>query len=152
LPNCGCIVTNDLVESYEQDNIHPAKKKEVGERLAYMALNRNYGFHKVACDSPEAVRCYRMANSCELAVELSNMPNGINRWMEIEGLEVAGSEGVFYPVTYAFFEPELKALRVRSEFVHDPCEVRYGWGDFKPGNLKNAEGLPVTPFKIRVEE
>lgn len=152
LPNCGCIVTNDLVESYEQDNIHPAKKKEVGERLAYMALNRNYGFHKIACDSPEAVRCYRMANSCELAVELSNMPNGINRWMEIEGLEVAGSEGVFYPVTYAYFEPELKALRIRSEFVHDPCEVRYGWGDFKPGNLKNAEGLPVTPFKIRVEE
>lgn len=151
IPNCGVIVTNDLVESYEQDNIHPAKKKEVGERLAFMALNRNYGFTHVACDSPEAVRCYRMANSCELAVELTNMPNGINRWMEIEGLEVAGSEGVFYPVTYAYFEWEPKVLRIRSEFVPDPREVRYGWGDFKPGNLKNAEGLPVTPFRITSE-
>ena len=152
IPNCGVIVTNDLVEAYEQDNIHPAKKKEVGERLAYMALNRDYGFSRIPCDSPEAVRCYRMPNSCELAIELTNCENGLNRWQEIKGLEVCGSEGIFYPVTFAYFEWEPKVLRIRSEFVHDPCEVRYGWGDFKPGNLKNTEGLPVAPFKIRVEE
>lgn len=151
LPNCGVIVTNDLVDSYEQDNIHPARKKEVGERLAYMALNRNYGFNRVACDSPEAVRCYRMQNSNELAVELTNMYNGINRMMEIEGLEVAGDDGIFYPVTAATFESDPKILRIRSEFVSYPKEVRYGWGDFKPGNLKNVEGLPVTPFRIRSE-
>jgi hypothetical protein len=80
------------------------------------------------------------------------MPNGISRWMEIEGLEVAGSEGIFYPVTYAYYEYEPKVLRIRSEFVHDPVEVRYGWGDFKPGNLKNTEGLPVAPFRIRAEK
>ena len=152
IPNCGVIVTNDLVEAYEQDNIHPAKKKEVGERLAFMALNRNYGFHRIPCDSPEAVRCYRLPNSCELAIELTNCGNGMNRWQEIQGLEVCGSEGIFYPVTFAYFEYEPKILRIRSEFVHDPCEVRYGWGDFKPGNLKNTEGLPVAPFKIRVED
>lgn len=152
IPNCGVIVTNDLVRSYEMDNIHPAKKKEVGDRLAYMALNRNYGFSRVSCDSPEAVKCYRMQNSCELAVELTNAENGLNRWMEIEGLEVAGSEGIFYPVTYAYFEGYPKVLRIRSEFVHDPCEVRYGWGDFKPGNLKNIEGLPVAPFWVKIEE
>ena len=152
IPNCGVIVTNDLVEAYEQDNIHPAKKKEVGERLAFMALNRDYGFSRIPCDSPEAVRCYRMPNSCELAIELTNCENGLNRWQEIQGLEVCGSEGVFYPVTYAYFEWEPKVLRIRSEFVHDPCEVRYGWGDFKPGNLKNVEGLPVAPFRIKVEK
>ena len=150
IPNCGIVVTNDLVESYEQDNIHPAKKKEVGERLAALALNRDYGMWAVPCYSPEAVKCTRFSN-CELAVELTDCPNGLSRWMEIEGLEVAGSEGIFYPVTYAFFEWGQKILRVRSEFVHDPCEVRYGWGDFKPGNLKNCEGLPVAPFYLNVE-
>ena len=152
IPNCGIVVTNDLVESYEMDNIHPAKKKEVGDRLAFLALNRNYGHSRVACDSPEAVRCYRMQNSNELAVELTNTPNGLSRWMEIEGLEVAGSEGIFYPVTYAYFEWEPKVLRIRSEFVHDPCEVRYGWGDFNPGNLKSTEGLPVAPFWVKLEK
>jgi sialate O-acetylesterase len=150
IPNCGIIVTNDLVKSYEQDNIHPAKKKEVGERLAALALNRDYGMWAVPCYSPEAVKCTRFSSS-ELAVELTNCPNGLGRWMEIEGLEVAGSEGIFYPVTYAYFEWDQRVLRVRSEFVHDPCEVRYGWGDFKPGNLKNCEGLPVAPFYLKVE-
>ena len=145
-------MTNDLVEAYEQDNIHPAKKKEVGERLAFLALNRDYGFTSIPCYSPEAVKCISMAGGSEIGVELTNCWNGLNRWMEIKGLEVAGSEGIFYPVTYAYFEWEQKVLRIRSEFVHDPCEVRYGWADFKPGNLKNAEGLPVAPFYIKLEK
>lgn len=152
VPNCGIVVTNDLVEPYEMDNIHPAKKKEVGDRLAYLALNRDYGFTRIACNSPEAIRCYRLQNSCEIAVELTDTPNGLNRWMEIEGLEVAGSEGIFYPVTYAYFEWNPKVLKIRSEYVFDPCEVRYGWGDFKPGNLKNVEGLPVAPFWVKIEK
>ncbi len=152
IPNCGIVVTNDLVASYEKDNIHPAKKKEVGDRLAYLALNRNYGFSRVACDSPEAVRCYLMPNSCEIAVELTNVPNGMSRWMEIEGLEVAGPDGMFHPVEYAYFEWEPKVLRIRSEYVWNPSQVRYGWGDFNPGNLKNVEGLPVAPFWVKLEK
>jgi sialate O-acetylesterase len=151
IPNCALAVTNDLVESYEQDNIHPAKKKEVGDRLAWLALNRDYGHGALPCYSPEAVRCVSMAGGTEIGVELTHCDNGLDRWMEIEGLEVAGSEGIFYPVTYAYFEWDQRILRIRSEFVHDPCEVRYGWGDYKPGNLKNTEGLPVSPFYIKLE-
>ncbi len=151
VPNCGIAVTNDLVESYEMDNIHPAKKKPVGDRLAYLALNRTYGFRSIACDSPEAIKCIRIKDSNELGIVLTNCDNGLSRWMEIEGLEVAGSEGIFYPVRYAYFEWDSKMLRIRSEFVPDPCRVRYGWGDFRPGNLKNVEGLPVSPFDIRPE-
>ena len=151
IPNCGIVVTNDLVESYEQDNIHPANKKEVGDRLARLALNRDYGMTSVACYSPEAVEC-NVWGVNELAVWLTHCEDGISRWMEIEGLEVAGSEGIFYPVTYAFFEWNPKILRVRSEFVPDPCEVRYGWGDFNPGNLKNCQGMPVSPFWVKLKK
>ena len=151
IPNCGIVVTNDLVESYEQDNIHPAKKKEVGDRLARLALNRDYGMTSFACYSPEAVEC-NVWGVNELAVWLTHCEDGISRWMEIEGLEVAGSEGIFYPVTYAFFEWNPKVLRVRSEFVPDPCEVRYGWGDFNPGNLKNCQGMPVSPFWVKLKK
>lgn len=93
----------------------------------------------------------RIKDSNELGIVLTNCDNGLSRWMEIEGLEVAGSEGIFYPVRYAYFEWDSKMLRIRSEFVPDPCRVRYGWGDFRPGNLKNVEGLPVSPFDIRPE-
>lgn len=151
IPNSGIVVTNDLVESYEMDNIHPAKKLEVGDRLARLALNRDYGMSTIACYSPEAVECNAWGTN-ELGVLLTNCDGGMNRWMEIEGLEVAGSEGIFYPVTYAFFEWRPKVLRVRSEFVPDPCEVRYGWGDFNPGNLKNCQGMPVAPFWVKLKK
>lgn len=151
IPNSGIVVTNDLVESYEMDNIHPAKKLEVGDRLARLALNRDYGMSTIACYSPEAVEC-NVWGTNELGVLLTNCDGGMNRWMEIEGLEVAGSEGIFYPVTYAFFEWRPKVLRVRSEFVPDPCEVRYGWGDFNPGNLKNCQGMPVAPFWVKLKK
>ena len=150
IPNSGIIVTNDLVEAYEQDNIHPAKKKEVGERLALLALNRNYGFTSLPCNSPEAVSCTSLSNG-EVGVVLTNCPNGIKRTMEIEGLEVAGWDGIYHPVTYAEFDWN-GTLKIRSEFVREPLWVRYGHGDFKPGNLKNAEGLPVAPFNLKVEK
>ena len=152
IPNCGIIVTNDLVEEYERDNIHPAKKKEVGDRLALLALNRDYGFSSLPCYSPEAVRCFRIDGTKDMGVELTNCRNGLDRWRGVEGLEVAGSDGIFYPTTDAYLEWDGKTLRLNSVFVQDPCYVRYGWGDFKPGNMKNAEGLPVAPFNLKIEE
>jgi len=152
IPNCGCIVTNDLVSAYEQDNIHPCKKKEVGERLAYLALNRNYGCSGIACDSPEAIELIRIdGSSSEIGVKFTNCPNGMDRWMEIQGLEVCGSEQVWVPVKYAYYE-WAGYLRIRVDGVFDPSQVRYGWGDFNPGNLHNAEGLPVTPFWLKLED
>lgn len=150
IPNSAVVVTNDLVENYEKDNVHPAKKREVGERLAFLALNRDYGMWAVACYSPEAVKCTRCDGDA-LAVELTHCENGLDRVMEIRSLEIAGRDGVFYPVESVRCEWENKLMVVRSENVPDPCEVRYGWGDFNPGNLKNCQGLPVSPFWLKVE-
>ncbi len=36
--------------------------------------------------------------------------------------------------------------------VSEPCQVRYGWGDFNPGNLANTAGLPVAPFWVKLEK
>ncbi len=150
--NCGTVVTNDLVEPYEQNNIHPAKKKEIGDRLAYMALNRNYGFNAVLCDSQQALNCTLTQNPGEIAVEIANCPNGMNRWAGIKGLEIAGDDGVFYPVENAYLDWYPRVMKLKSDSVPQPTQVRYGWGDFNPGNLKSAEGLPVAPFWIKLDK
>ena len=159
--NCEIIVTNDLVYSYEKTNIHPSQKRQVGERLAYLALNRDYGFSKVACYSPEAVKAtrlessisqwYPMAGSSMVMVEIANCPHGINRLVEIEGLEVRTDDGMFEPITEAYFDTQHNALLINCGNVYNPTEIRYGWGDFKPGNLKSVEGLPFAPFKLKVQ-
>ena len=47
IPNSSLVCTNDLVYPYETTQIHPAQKQQVGERLAYTALARDYGFNQV---------------------------------------------------------------------------------------------------------
>lgn len=157
IPNCGCIVTNDLCYEYEKHQIHPAQKRQVGERLAYMALNRNYGFERLACDSPEATGLSKPQGfggfggfggfqGGAVSVALTNCPNGLNRSEGIQGLEACGEDGVWKPVTNAFCFGGNIMITGEGEIT----QVRYGWGDFNPGNLKSAEGLPVAPFWVKL--
>ena len=44
IPNSSLVSTNDLVYPNEINQIHPTQKQPVGERLAFTALNRDYGF------------------------------------------------------------------------------------------------------------
>ena len=52
IPNSAIITTNDLVEPYEYSQIHPRKKKEIGDRLAWHALAKTYGHKVIYPDSP----------------------------------------------------------------------------------------------------
>lgn len=152
IANCAIVGTNDLVDNYEKENIHPRRKKPVGERLAFLALNRDYGFKTIQCYAPEAVQIFLSDRfPGEICILLSNCENGLNRWMEIEGLEVCGSNRIWKPVKYAKYEQYPQPyLRIRCDEVNNPCEVRYGWGDFVPGNLSSSEGLPLTPFWLQL--
>lgn len=154
MPNGGIAVTNDLVYPYELDQIHPARKREVGERLAYLALHRDYGLDRVACKSPEAVRAFRapagpMTKPGAVFVELADCQDGLDRSTHIEGLEIAGADGVMYPVREARVFGNF--MVVRSDSVPEPRVLRYGWGCFTPGNLHAVSGLPLVPFELVIE-
>lgn len=147
IPNLATVVTNDLVAPYEKTNIHPARKRPIGERLAWLALNRTYGFSRIACDSPRAVEL-TLENGAA-CIRLEHAERALNRTSGVEGLEMRGRGGAWYPVTSISFNGD--TMRLRSEHVAVPAEVRYGWGDFKPGNLANRYGLPLVPFWLKIE-
>ena len=165
IPNSAIVCTNDLVAAFEADNIHPCRKEPIGNRLAYIALNRDYGFERVACQSPEAVELFKRQPpkegeqrfpgffgripENEINVRIENCPNGIDRVNEIEGLEVCGSDGVWYPVSKIRYNGN--TLSITVDEVQDPKAVRYGWADFKPGNIHSVEGLPLVPFNLTLE-
>ena len=150
IPNAAIVCTNDLVEDYEAGNIHPAKKEPIGNRLAYLALNRDYGYASVPCYSPEAVGATvreRRGGGREIVVTLAHC-YGLDRTEMVRGLEVRyGDE----------WHPVEQVRTGRNDQVVIRCEdtpsgVRYGWGDFKPGNLHGGDGLPVVPFRFLLEE
>lgn len=144
IENSGIISTNDLVAPYEINQIHPAEKREVGNRLAYMALNRTYGIKSIACDSPEYEGME--INGSEIAVSFKNAQQGLSPWQDIVGFEVAGADGQFYPATARLNMRRIGVI-VSAEEVKAPVAVRYCFKAFQPGNLKGINGLPVIPFR-----
>lgn len=165
VPNCGIICTNDLVAPYEAANIHPCDKESVGNRLAYLALNRDYGFTRIACDSPEAVSLGKMqgfgfgpgsrnpsapAPAPMTRIEIVNCPHGIDRTQEIEGLEACGPDGVWHKVDRVMYFRGSMIIPTNDE-LKEISEVRYGWADFMPGNIHSIEGLPLVPFWLKAD-
>ena len=143
IPNSGIICTIDLVKPCERDQIHPAEKQKVGERLAYMALNRTYGYRQICCDSPEYD--HHKIRGCEVEVFFRHADEGLSPWQDIRGFEVCGADGVYHEARARLNEPN-KSVIVTAEAVTNPVGVRYCYRAFLSGNLRNHRNLPVFPF------
>ena len=150
IPNSGMVSTNDLVFPYEKGQIHPAQKQQVGERLAYLALNKTYGFKTVICDAMTYKDMIIQDDKAYLAFD--NMSEGYNRWEDIEGFEIAGEDKVFHKATAVKFwapgnDPRNERIAVSSPEVKAPVAVRYCFKNFQIGNFGNQGGLPLVPFR-----
>lgn len=143
LSRCGIICTNDLVYPNERKQIHPCQKRAVGDRFAYMALNRDYGYKDIACDSP----VYKeMTVKDSVAVISFNHVNGFSSYCEYTGFEIAGEDRVFHPAQ-AKTDYRTRTVSVWSVTVKKPVAVRYCFRNFQLGNLKTNRGLPFAPFR-----
>lgn len=150
IPNCGLVCTNDLAYPYETTQIHPAQKRPVGRRLAYLALNQTYGMGDVWCKSP-SFKDMKIDGSV-VHIHLADDYGSINRFTDIEGFELAGGDHVFHPAKAEhFWQPGGgewdETIKLSSPEVTHPVAVRYCFRNFKLGNLKNGAGLPLFPFR-----
>ena len=142
LPHVGMVSTSDLVKDDEYDQIHPMMKRPVGERLAFMALARDYGMKGIPSDYPEYVGMKVKDNKVYL--NLSNSKEGFNRLHGFKGFELCGADGVFYPATGVV---ESNRIVLTSAQVPHPKHVRYCFKNFVIGNTTNVYGLPIIPFR-----
>lgn len=145
IPNSGMISTNDLVETYERYNIHPRQKRKIGQRLSYMALNRTYGMEQLHCFSPQ----YKSLDIVDgrAIVSFNHLEEGICRYCDYEGFEIAGEDKVFHPADKVRFLWQTGQLEVSSQKVPRPVAVRYCFHDFQPGNMIGGNELPLVPFR-----
>jgi Domain of unknown function (DUF303). len=141
IPHTGMASTCDLGEC---DVVHYRLKKDVGKRLAFLALAHDYGFgNALEADAPtfkEAVF------SGEKATVTFNVRNGLTPWGEdLMGFELAGDDKVFHKAQARMVGTEI--VEVRSEEVPAPVAVRYCFRNWCKGNLYNCSGIPATPFR-----
>lgn len=142
IPNSGMVVTMDIGDAW---CIHPAKKSEVGQRLAWLALTDTYGQKYIYSHSPvyESVRFSGGKAYVTFDVEgLCLGPYGHN----VEGFEIAGEDRVFYPAK-ASTQRAKNSVMVHAAEVPNPVAVRYCFKNVAEATVFNNFGLPVSPFR-----
>jgi sialate O-acetylesterase len=153
LPHSYLAVTIDLSKDWSIDNhpIHPNTKKPIGHRLALAALANVYGKDMVY--SGPVVKEMEV-ESGRAILSFNHMGSGLRT---LDGKRLRG----FYISEDGenFVEAEAKiagkTITVSDERVRAPVAVRYGAEDDMGKedlsvNLSNAEGLPASPFTIRL--
>lgn len=132
----------------EWNDIHPAEKKIVGERLALLARELAYGEPDVVSSGP-AFRSLHGGDG-RLAVTFDHMGSGLEaRGGPLQGFAVAGRDRDW---RWARAVIDGDTVIVSSAEVPDPVAVRYAWADNPVrANLYNREGLPASPFQAALQ-
>lgn len=143
IPHCGMVATADIGQPW---CIHPAKKKEVGQRLASLALKKDYGFALWGAESPMLDK-WEVREDGKILLSFKNNDSGLGPVNEdIEAFEVAGEDRVFHPAT-GRVQKGYATILVTCPEVSAPVAIRYAFHNYAPGVFHNGAGLPIVPFR-----
>lgn len=142
LPHTGMIVSLDVGDPA---NIHPAKKRELGERLANMALAKTYS-KAINYKFPKVKSVARKNNY--ISIKLKDLYNGIVIDGEKADFELSDDGTLYYP---ASFEIKKNTIRLSSPELKKPLYIRYCFRDEAKGTIFNSEKLPLGTFLIQLK-
>lgn len=140
VPGTGMAVTLDIGNVY---NIHPGDKKDVGQRLAFWALAKDY--HKKIIYSGPVFKSAKILKD-EIVISFDHAEGGLVI-KEINGnnnFMAAGKDGTFHR---AEVKISGEKLIVSSPEVKEPLYVRYAWSNTAEATLFNKAGLPASSFR-----
>lgn len=145
LPGTGMAVTIDLGE---WNDIHPDRKKEVGDRLALLARKMVYNEPQLVATGPLFEKAKSDGNRVIISFSATGSGLITNDGEAPAEFAIAGADKKF---VWANARIEGNTVVVWSEEVTAPRYVRYAWADNPDNpNLSNREGLPASPFEIDI--
>jgi len=140
LANTGMVLTADLVDNI--NDIHPKMKKEVGERLANLALAETYGKQNAAYKIPTYKNMQVQKNKIKLW--FNNADGGLISKGPLTEFFIAGDDQKFVP---AEAKIEGNSIVLWNKNIDKPVAVRYGFRNAAILKLYNKEGVPVNLFR-----
>jgi sialate O-acetylesterase len=139
----GMVVTSDLGDSL---NVHPTRKREVGERFARLALHEVFA-QNLNGRGPEVKGFKQIGEQIRIQFEHAAQLKTSDR-SAVREFEVVGTSGIFEPAKAAVEGNEI----VIQTNIKEVQKVRYGWNPFSHGNLVNEAGLPASTFAIEINK
>jgi sialate O-acetylesterase len=145
--NAGMVSAIDLGDA---GDIHPRRKREVGERLAGWARNTVYGEASVAWQGPELTVAAR-ENGSMVRVRFAHAKGLRSTGAEPGGFALAGADRRFVWAEARIMDEGRDGIVLTAPGVDDPVEVVYGWqNNPERANIVNGAGLPMIPFRAKV--
>lgn len=143
----GMVVAIDVGD---MKNIHFTHKKEVGDRLALMALAKSYGFKNLIYEGPGCTGISKLNNKLELRF---NQPLFTINNEKVRGFEIGYKNPDDDSIVFVHAEAVIQNNKavVWNHQVTKPLFVRYAWLEAGEANLVNRSGLPAFPFQHRAE-
>lgn len=138
LPNTGMALAIDIGEATD---IHPKNKREVGRRLALIALNKTY-HEPVPFEGPSYTGMSVSGDT--VRVTFKNGALMTTDGAAPRAFQIAGEDKRWF---WADAKIEGSTVALRSVMVPRPVAVRYAWADNPDVNLVNRAGLPAVPFR-----
>ena len=143
LAGTGMVVTLDVGD----EDLHPPRKREIGERLAELAAAKLDRGEDVSCLSPTFAGARRVGR--EVVVSFANAGGGLRlvEGQRASGFALAGADGRF---AWADARVDGERVVLSCEAVGEPALVRYAWSGRPRVNLVGPGGLPAAPFHAEV--
>jgi sialate O-acetylesterase len=144
VPGVGLAVTIDIGEGAD---IHPKNKRDVGERLARVALAKTY--EKPVEYSGPVLQLAKLEGR-KLRLLFAHATGGLKLTPGAKkpvGFALAGADKKF---VWADAKLDGTSVVLTAKGVSEPRWVRYAWADNPEVNLVNADGLPAVPFEAEV--
>lgn len=144
IPYSGMAATHDVGEV---NCIHPADKKSVGDRLAFLALVNDYGYEGIDAATPIPIDFKFEEGQAIVTFEAGYM--GLSPLSkDVDGFELAGEDGIFYPAKgIVLWNNPKKVLVYKCPQVRKPVAVRYGMKNWSEATVFNCFGVPISPFR-----
>lgn len=142
IKNTGMAVTMDVGE---ERNVHPRDKKPVGQRLAYIALNKTY-HEDIPYQGPHISGFKVHGSVVTIYFKKKTIGSGLTTkdGKAPQHFFVAGDDHKFY---WADAKIVGDNVILSSEKVTKPIAIRYAFTDGAVTDLENKEGLPAVPFR-----
>ncbi|MGC8624639.1 MAG: sialate O-acetylesterase [Phycisphaerae bacterium] len=142
LPNCAIAGTMDIGNI---NNIHPADKLDVGDRLALIALAKTYGFKNIVYSGPQFASADFIGK--KVIIHFRHVDGGLAsrngkplNWFRV--INAAGKS------VHARATIVGRTVVVQAPTVATPTAVQFAFSDMAVPNLMNKAGLPALPFVV----
>ncbi len=146
VPHTGMVVTVDVGNMKDQ---HPTRKKEVGERLALLALNKSYGFKKLKFSGPGVKKIQSDKQKIKLTFDQKLFTHNKQK---PGGFEIGYKDVVTDSIHFVKAESRItdRKVIVWNATITHPVMIRYAWLLIEEANLVNDAGLPAFPFSEKI--